>query len=107
MPTIVKKLLGENEQTMTVAQLIQELQQFDPNTPVYFGHPSHDHWKTELAAPVLSVGMDHIKDSDYHSSKAVANRGRGNRRDMSSDEMGDDEPEEGSVEVVMLSRFRS
>lgn len=57
---------------MTVKELIEELKYFDEDTEVYFQHPSHDYWHTELAARVQGVEAGDVVYSDYHSQMTIA-----------------------------------
>lgn len=84
--SILKKLLGEgvevdHSNTMTVGQLIQELQSFSPEQPVYFEHPSHDHWHTMLAGAVSEVQESAVTYSDYHRQAQVQSDDDGNTGD--------------------------
>lgn len=51
---------------MTVAELIAQLKGFDKNWEIYFAHPSHDYWRSELASPVESMDTEVVKHSAYH-----------------------------------------
>lgn len=85
---------------LTVGQLTQALGQFDPSQQVYFGHPSHDYWKTELASPVLGVSTARVKHSDYQNQMMV----------VGDNDEGDGDGEEGGgegTEVVLLKKYRA
>lgn len=51
---------------MLVIDLINRLKQLDPQWEVYFAHPSHDYWRSELATPVESMDTEVVKHSSYH-----------------------------------------
>lgn len=51
---------------MTVKELIAYLEQQDQDAEVFFAHPSHDYWKTELASSVNEVQEAPVKHSGYH-----------------------------------------
>lgn len=53
---------------ITVRDLIDYLEGFRDDTKVMLRHPSHDYWRTELAAPVETVSEEHLFWSDYHDS---------------------------------------
>jgi len=56
---------------MTVQELINELEQFDPEMEVHFAYNYGDYWKTIVAPKVSNVDMGLIKHSDYHSMDKV------------------------------------
>ncbi len=51
--------------------MIEYLSDFDGDKEVFFLHPSHDHWRTELASPVENVEPGYIKHSTYHQQNQV------------------------------------
>jgi hypothetical protein len=51
---------------MTVKELIEQLEAFDPKQEVFFAHPSHDYWKSELASLVENLDEEAVKFSAYH-----------------------------------------
>lgn len=51
---------------MTAQDIINELQQFPPDTPVHFAFPSGDHWHTTLARGVKAIEEGEITYSQYH-----------------------------------------
>ena len=61
--------------TLTVGDLINELKQFDENSPVFLGHPSGDYWQTQIAKAISTVEMQAVKYSDYHQQNTVADEG--------------------------------
>ena len=56
---------------MTVAEAIEYLSDFDGDKELFFAHPSHDHWGTELATPVELIEVGYIKHSTYHNQDQV------------------------------------
>lgn len=52
---------------MTVKELIDQLQQFEPNDQVHFAHNSGDYWKTVVAPKARRVQMLPVVESDYHN----------------------------------------
>ncbi len=59
--------------SLTVAELIEYLEQFPKESKVMFSHPSHDYWKTELAGNINTADEQRIKWSDYHSKWQIDN----------------------------------
>lgn len=59
--------------TMTVGQLRAKLERFDDDSAVVFAHPSHDHWKTELAGRIRNLEEVQVKYSDYHRQFQICN----------------------------------
>jgi hypothetical protein len=57
---------------MTVQELIEELQGYNPDMEVNYRVPSHDYWGTELSYEVDRVEVMDVKHSDYHNSMALA-----------------------------------
>lgn len=51
---------------MKVRELIRELKAMDPEMEVYFAHPSHDYWRSELASEVERVDEERVHWSEYH-----------------------------------------
>jgi len=51
---------------MQVFQLIEQLMDLDPNAEVHFSYNYGDHWRTEVAPAVHSVGAGLVKYSEYH-----------------------------------------
>jgi hypothetical protein len=56
---------------LTVKELIESLEEFEPNTRVVFKYPSGDYWKTELAAPVITLDEGYVTYSQYHNKPKV------------------------------------
>lgn len=72
---------------MTVQELIEELQKFDPEVEVHFAYNYGDHWRTQVAPAVGSVDEAHIKYSSYHNMPALA---------------GDNDTDDNQKQVVVL-----
>ena len=53
------------ENTMTVGELKEQLNQYSDDTPVYFTYNYGDHWRTEVAKSITSIEEGAIKYSDY------------------------------------------
>jgi hypothetical protein len=51
---------------MNVKQLIELLQEQDPEAQVHYAYPSGDHWRTTVCPEVTDVEEGHVKHSDYH-----------------------------------------
>lgn len=56
---------------MTVRELISKLMYEDSDAEVYFEHPSHDYWRTQLASEVRSLEVKTVGYSDYHQQYAL------------------------------------
>ena len=56
---------------MTVKELIESLEGFDPNMEVKFAYNYGDYWKTEVASNVRDVDEGMVKYSDYHRMDKV------------------------------------
>jgi hypothetical protein len=54
-------------QSMTCAQLIEALQDFDGATPVVFAYTYPDHWRTTLAGTVAEADEGNVAWSEYHA----------------------------------------
>lgn len=67
---------------MTVGELIKQLEDLDQTKEVYFAHPSHDYWRSELASEVESVGEELIKHSQYHGQMTTVRELDGDNADM-------------------------
>ena len=56
---------------MIVDELIQELQNLDPNAEIRFEADTHDHWRTVIAKPIRWIDEVGIKHSDYHNADTI------------------------------------
>jgi hypothetical protein len=57
---------------MKVSELIERLQNLDPEMDVMFEHPSHDHWRTVLASDILRVEENTVRYAEYHRQHVLA-----------------------------------
>jgi len=53
-------------ETLTVKELIEELKNFDPKSPVYFAYNYGDYWKTEVASHIDTLDEEQVEWSEYH-----------------------------------------
>jgi hypothetical protein len=58
---------------MTVKELIEQLQQYEPETEVHIAYNSGDYWRTIVAPVVTNVDELPIKHSDYHNKPVLLN----------------------------------
>ena len=58
--------MPRRQQSMTVGELIEQLQEFDSNMPVKFSYDYGDYWHTEVAPNIQNVETRYIKYSSYH-----------------------------------------
>ena len=72
---------------MKVSELIERLENLDPDMEVMFEHPSHDHWRTALASEISHVEENTVRYAEYH------------RQYILSDGYDEDDPRQ---EVVLL-----
>jgi hypothetical protein len=56
---------------MKVHELIEKLQQMDPEDEVHFAYHYGDHWRTLVAPKVERVDEDYVRYSEYHSMPAI------------------------------------
>jgi hypothetical protein len=56
---------------MKVSELIDKLQQQDPNAEVHFAYNSGDYWNTQVAATVDEVQLARVTHSAYHDMDKV------------------------------------
>ena len=56
---------------MTAQELIEILQDLDPETEIYVQHTAGDYWKTKLASRVEDGDEGHITYSSYHNQHKV------------------------------------
>lgn len=81
----------------TVADLKAMLEDFDDDTPVLVHYPSGDHWRTEIAAPAMSVDEDQVKYTAYHRTAQVVS--------YDSDDYDDDEVSQTVVLIGSTSSY--
>lgn len=56
---------------MQVRDLIEQLQQMNPDAEVHFAYNYGDHWNTEVAPEVNEVIEGYVVDSAYHNMPKV------------------------------------
>ena len=56
---------------MQVSQLIEMLGYMDPEAEVHFAYNYGDHWRTQVAPKVDSVGERVVEYSSYHSMDKI------------------------------------
>jgi hypothetical protein len=56
---------------MTVKELIEKLQDFDPQMEVEFAYNYGDYWRTEVTKHITEVEEETITYSDYHRMNKV------------------------------------
>lgn len=61
-----RELMRALENGLTVEELIEELQQFDPKSKIVFEYQSSDYWKTRVARVVETVDEGEVGWSEYH-----------------------------------------
>lgn len=57
---------------MKVSELIERLQNLDPEMDVMFEHPAHDRWRTVLASDILRVQENTVRYAEYHRQHVLA-----------------------------------
>jgi hypothetical protein len=67
---------------MRVKDLIEELENFDPNSEVVFSYGYGDYWNTTVAAAAEYIDEGHVVWSEYHRQDKVV--------EMEEDEMDSD-----------------
>lgn len=87
------KQVMPNISTLTVKELKTLLENFDDDSPVYFGYNYGDHWRTEVADAITKARLKNVRYSDYHSMMRV----------VDESEESSDRPEEGDKEIVLLT----
>lgn len=92
--------------SLTVRELITQLEQFGDDMEVRFTYNYGDYWKTTVAADVRNVDTGHVKHSDYHQMDAVVDM---NEEQQMLDEAREEDPDQdykmnpAIKEVVLLS----
>jgi len=56
---------------MTVKELMNTLEDFDPNMEVKFAYNFGDYWGTEVASKIDYVDEGQVRHSDYHRMDKV------------------------------------
>jgi hypothetical protein len=70
---------------MKVSELIELLEQKNPDAEVHFSYNYGDHWRTEVAPQVESVKSGMVEYSDYHRMDKVVD----NEDDVYDEESGE------------------
>jgi len=83
-------------QPLTVRELIELLQEQDQDLPVRFSYNYGDHWRTEVAAKILSVEVGTVVHSEYHRMDKVLDP------EKESEEDGEDADKTGEIQVLIL-----
>jgi hypothetical protein len=79
---------------MLVRELIELLQDQDPDLEVHFSYNYGDHWRTEVAPVVDTVDVANVTYSDYHEMHRLV--------DDNEDDECEDEDDDGIKRVVVL-----
>jgi hypothetical protein len=79
---------------MLVHELIELLQDQDPDLEVHFSYNYGDHWRTEVAPVVDTVDVANVTYSDYHEMHRLV--------DDNEDDECEDEDDDGIKRVVVL-----
>jgi len=91
--TVNRKINGETNMTkqgissITVAALIEMLQEQDQNLPVVFAYDYGDHWHTKVAGTISQADVQNVRYSDYHRMNKICDG---------------EEGEEAGIEAVVL-----
>ena len=56
---------------MTAQELIEILQDLDPETEIYVQHTAEDYWKTQLASSIRGGDYGQVEHSSYHRQSRV------------------------------------
>jgi hypothetical protein len=75
----------QGKQIMKVSELIELLEQQNPDAEVHFSYNYGDHWRTQVAPEVDSVETGMVEYSDYHSMDKVVD----SEDDVYDDETGE------------------
>lgn len=54
--------------SMTVGELRDELNRFDPKSPVLFAHTAKDYWRSHLAERIEGISESDVFYSQYHET---------------------------------------
>jgi hypothetical protein len=82
---------------MKVAELIELLQQENPEADVHFSYNFGDYWRTQVAATVERVDLGRVAYSDYHNMHKVVSE-----QECDYDEETGEEVAAEGTEVVLL-----
>lgn len=58
---------------MLVSELINILENYDPESEIMISHPSNDYWGRQLASEICDHNIDerYVKYSSYHNQKII------------------------------------
>jgi hypothetical protein len=79
---------------MRVKDLMEYLEDFDPESEVVFSYNYGDHWRTQVAAPVEYIDEGQVVYSEYHRQDKVVER---------DEDEEDSEPNPKVRDVVIIS----
>ena len=79
---------------MRVKELIEELENFDPESEVMFSYGYGDYWRTTVAAPAEYIDEGLVTYSAYHQQDKVV--------EMDDDETDSDAEQDGRVRQVVI-----
>jgi tRNA/tmRNA/rRNA uracil-C5-methylase (TrmA/RlmC/RlmD family) len=85
---------------MQVKELIEQLQDMNPEAEVHFAYGYGDHWRTEVAPKVDRVDMGAVVFSEYHRMDKMVEMDDENCYD---EESGEERVDETLRRVVVLS----
>ena len=61
---------------MKVEELIEILQEYDPESDVHFSYNYGDHWRTQVAPKVTDVNECAVAYSEYHQMDKLVDDGQ-------------------------------
>ena len=71
---------------MTVKELIEKLEGFDPQMEVEFAYNYGDHWRTEVTRHITEICEGSVTYSDYHRMNKVVDCDEGYYDEEENDE---------------------
>lgn len=89
---LMRQATYHKELKMKVRELIERLEDMNPEMEVGFAYPSGDHWRTALLGEIATVEEDKALHSPYHDKDKLADE----------DEMYSDNPDPTLRDVVVL-----
>jgi len=80
---------------MTIKELIEELENFEPDMEVKFGYDYGDHWHSQVCKKISDVDVRSVEYSEYHRMDKIVDK----------DDDDDDENKNGGTirKLVVLS----
>jgi hypothetical protein len=82
---------------MNVRQLINLLEEMDPDMDVYFSYDSKDYWGSIIASEVNMVGSETLVWSEYHRTYEVP------EEEFDNDGNSIPNSDENQIDVILLS----